>query len=134
MKTQREINYTVLELLCVFCWFVLDGFWLMEWTTMTYLFSAFAILFALVMFAYIKREPVIIIIALADTSWLVCNISWAIGDLSKIHSALILAKAIFFTGLGLCLLAFLVSGARIQLSELILSRLRIMKYFEQKNQ
>lgn len=123
-------TYTVLEILCVFFWFLLDGFWLMEWKLLTYAFSVIAIATALLMFRFIKRERVIILIACADTSWLLLNILWAIGDLSKVHEALVAAKALFLVGGFLCFLAFCASESTKRLNLLILSRLRILKFFQ----
>ncbi len=125
-------TYTVLEILCVFFWFLLDGFWLMEWKLMTYGFSVLAVATACLMFRYIKRERVIVLIACADTSWLVLNILWAIGDLSKVHSALLAAKALFFVGGLFCFLAFCATETSRRLHVLILSRLRILKFFESR--
>lgn len=123
-------TYTVLEILCVFFWFLLDGFWLMEWKVLTYLFSVIAIGTALLMFRFIRHEKVIVLIACADTSWLILNVLWAIGDLSKVHPALVAAKALFLVGGFFCFLAFCATEARKRLHVLILSRLRILKFFE----
>jgi hypothetical protein len=123
-------TYTVLEILCVFFWFLLDGFWLMEWKLLTYIFSGIAIATALLMFRFIKHERVLVLIACADTSWLFLNILWAIGDLSKIQPALTAAKALFLVGGLFCLLAFCATESRKRLHFLILSRLRILKFFQ----
>lgn len=122
--------YTILEILCVFFWFLLDGFWLMEWKLLTYVFSAIAIGTAGLMFRFIRHEKVIILIACADTSWLCLNVLWAVGDLSKVHPALVAAKALFLVGGVFCLLAFCATEARKRLHVLILSRLRILKFFQ----
>lgn len=129
-ESKASKTYTTLELACVFLWFLLDGFWLMEWKTLTYVFSAFSIATALLMFRFIRRERVIVLIACADTSWLFLNVLWAIGDLSKVHPALVAAKALFFVGGGFCCAAFCATEARKRLHLLILSRLRILKFFE----
>jgi hypothetical protein len=126
----RARVYTILEILCVLFWFLLDGFWLLEWKILTYAFSVIAIATAFLMFRYIKKERVIVLVACADTSWLVLNILWAIGDLSKIHAALLLAKAFFLVGGIFCVVAFCASEASKRLHVLILSRLRILKFFE----
>ena len=80
------------------------------------------------MFVYIKRELIVVLIACADTSWLLCNVTWAVGDLSHLPRWLLAAKLFFFIGLALVLCAFCASDLRNKLSVLILSRLRIMKY------
>jgi hypothetical protein len=129
-KSVETKTYTVLEILCVFFWFLLDGFWLMEWKALTYSFSVAAIATAFLMFAYIKREKVIVLIACADTSWLILNVLWAIGDLSKVAQALLAAKILFFVGGAFCALAFCATEARKRIQVLILSRLRILKFFE----
>ncbi len=126
-------TYTVLELLCVFFWFLLDGFWLMEWRVAAYAFSALALATAGLMFFFIKHELTLILVACADASWLLCNITWAIGDLSHLPSSLMAAKIIFFIGLALCLCAFYTTDSRKTLSTLILGRLRIMKFFEREH-
>lgn len=102
----------------------------MEWKSMTYGFSGITIVFAGLMFRFIKREPLIIMVACADTSWLFCNISWAVGDMDHLKPVLNFAKVIFAVGLGFVLAAFIISDWRQKLSVLILSRLRNMKYFE----
>jgi len=125
-------TYTKLEILCVFFWFLLDGFWLLEWKLMTYAFSVFALVTAGLMFKFIKRERTIVLVACADTSWLLLNVLWAIGDLNKIPVALYSAKALFPVGGILCLAAFCTTEASRKLQVLILSRLRILKYFESR--
>lgn len=123
-------TYTILEILCVFFWFLLDGFWLLEWKHLTYVFSVIAIITAALMFWFIKKERVIVMVACADTCWLILNVFWAVGDLSKIPQALLTAKIFFGIGGLFCLVAFLVSEARLRLHFLILSRLRILKFFQ----
>ena len=120
----------MLEILCVFFWFLLDGFWLMEWKFLTYLFSALAIGIAVVMFRYIKRERVVVLVACADFSWLVLNVLWAVGDMSKIEPALTAAKWLFLLGGLLCFAAFFCSDAHKRYQALALSRVRILKYFQ----
>lgn len=120
----------MLEILCVLFWFLLDGFWLMEWKLLTYGFSVLALATAFAMFRFIKKERVIVLIACADTSWLILNILWAIGDLSKVHEALVVAKILFAIAGLFCLIAFGLSEAGERLHILVLSRLRILKFFE----
>jgi hypothetical protein len=131
-ELRSEKIYTLLEICCVLFWFLLDGFWLLEWKNLTYAFSVLAVLVAIAMFFFIKRERVIVLIACADTSWLVLNILWAMGDLSHLKPALAWAKILFGVGFGFCVLAFAVSGQAEKLSVLVLSRLRIIKHFERK--
>src|SRR5690242_2743645 len=119
MKNQSD-RYTVLELLCVFCWFVLDGFWLLELRLVTYLFSVLAVVFAVAMFFYIERNTALILVACADSSWLACNVLWAIGDLSHVARALLLAKLMFVIGLGFCAAAYQASDPAKRLSALVL--------------
>jgi hypothetical protein len=125
--------YTALEILCVFFWFLLDGFWLMEWKWLTYGFSVAAVATACLMFCFIKRERVVVLIACADTSWLLLNILWAVGDLSKVPQALLAAKWLFLVAGIFCLVAFLATEAQRRLQVLILSRLRILKFFQRAN-
>lgn len=131
LRTNQESIYTALEILCVFCWFVLDGFWLLNWIVPTYVFSAFSILVALAMFRFVKRERMIVLIACADSSWLLMNILWAIGDLSHVSVALTAAKSFFWIGFAICGVAFGSSSHGKRFSALVLSRLRILKYFSQ---
>ena len=121
-------RYRFLEIICVFFWFLLDGFWLMEWKFPTYLFSVLAI--AIAMFRYIKRDRVVILVACADFSWLVLNVLWAVGDMSKIDPAITAAKWLFLLGGILCFAAFLVSDSHKRVHTLALSRLRVLKYFQ----
>ena len=130
MKSETDKTYTILEILCVFLWFLLDGFWLMEWRTATYVFSGFAILAAIGMFFYVKRQRTIVLIACADTSWLILNILWAIGDLSHVKEATQIAKVLFGVGILFCVIAFASSDPGKKMSVLVLRRLRILKYFE----
>lgn len=129
-QNSESQTYTVLEILCVFFWFLLDGFWLMEWKFLTYIFSVIAIATAFLMFRFIKRERVIVLIACADTSWLMLNILWAIGDLSKVHPALLIAKSLFLVGGLFCFWAYCATESNRRLHLLILSRLRILKFFQ----
>jgi len=123
-------TYAALELSCVFFWFLFDGFWLMEWKIAAYVFCGLALTTVAMMFFFIKRELALILVACADASWLVCNVTWAIGDLSHIAEAFVAAKAAFFVGLALCGCALLATDARKRLSALILSRIRIVRHFE----
>ena len=120
----------MLEIICVFFWFLLDGFWLMEWKFLTYLFSALAIGIAVWMFGCIKRDRVVVLVACADFSWLLLNVLWAVGDLSKIDPALTAAKWLFLLGGLLCFFAFVVSDSHKRVHTLALSRLRVLKYFQ----
>ena len=122
--------YTVLEIVCVFFWFLLDGFWLLEWKALTYGFSALALATAAAMFVFIKRERVVVLIACADTCWLLLNVLWAVGDLSQIQQAIVAAKILFVVGGLLCFCAFWSADAHKRLHVLILSRMRILKFFE----
>ncbi len=125
-------KYTALEIACVFCWFLLDGFWLLEWKLLTYAFSVIAVTFGAAMFMYIKHERVVVLVACADTTWLLLNILWAIGDLSKLSMALYSAKVLFLVAFLFCVAAFFASEVKSSLSSLVLSRLRILKFFERK--
>ena len=120
----------MLEIICVFFWFLLDGFWLMEWKFPTYLFSALAIGIAIWMFGCIKRDRVVILVASADFSWLLLNVLWAVGDLSKIDPAITAAKWLFLLGGILCFIAFVISDSHKRVHTLALSRLRVLKYFQ----
>ena len=82
------------------------------------------------MFRFIKRERVIVLIACADTSWLLLNILWAIGDLSKVHHALLVAKSLFLVGGLFCFWAYCATESSRRLHVLVLSRLRILKFFQ----
>lgn len=126
----RSKTYVMLEILCVFFWFLLDGFWLLEWKILTYGFSVIAIITAILMFFYIKRERVVVLIACADTTWLLLNILWAVGDLSHIEGAINTARILFFMGGLLCFIAFLSADVSKRMYVLVLSRLRILKFFE----
>jgi hypothetical protein len=123
-------TYTFLEILCVFFWFLLDGFWLLEWKYLTYGFSVIALATAALMFRFIKRERVIVLIACADTSWLLLNVLWALGDMSKLQQAIVAAKILFIVGGLLCFVAFWVSESHKRLHVLVLSRMRILKFFQ----
>ena len=114
----------------MFFWFLLDGFWLLEWKFLTYLFSVIAIATAFLMFRFIKKERVIVLVACADTSWLLLNVLWAVGDLSQVQQALIAAKILFLVGGLFCLCAFWSSESSKRLHVLILSRMRILKFFQ----
>jgi hypothetical protein len=128
----QEKTYTTLELLCVFFWFLLDGFWLLEWKATAYGFSVLSVAAAIGMFCFIKRDRAMILVACADTCWLLCNITWAVGDLSHIKPALTAAKWMFGVGFLLCCTAFAVTEHGQRLKTLVLSRLRIMKFFERQ--
>jgi hypothetical protein len=123
-------TYSALELLCVFFWFLLDGFWLIKWTIAVHVFSALALAAAASMFFFIKREIVLVLVACADLSWLVCNITWAAGDLSHVPGALFSAKVVFFVGLALCGGALFAADSDRRWSSLILRRIRIIRFFE----
>ena len=125
-------KYTFLEISCVFFWFLLDAAWLYEWRLVTYACSVIAVCLGLAMFAYIKHERVVVLVCCADTSWLFLNILWAVGDLSHVRAALTASKALVVVALIFCGLAFFASDAKSALSSLILSRLRIIKFFERK--
>ena len=126
----KSQTYIVLEILCVFFWFLLDGFWLMEWKLLTHWSSAIAIALGCAMFFFIRKDKVVILVACADMCWLLFNVLWAVGDLEKIPKAVYAAKLLFLAGGLFCIAAFSVADARKRLQTLILSRLRIMKYFE----
>lgn len=131
-EERRAKIYTIAEILCVFCWFVLDGFWLFENRFWTYVFSFPAVIAAIVMFKFIKPEACVLLVACADTCWLLFNIFWAIGDMEHLKVFLLLSKHLFVWGLVFCGMAFYLTDARKKLSVLLLSRLRIMKFFEKK--
>ena len=122
--------YSLLEIVCVFFWFLLDGFWLMEWKFLTYLFSALAIATAIPMFWFIKRDRVVVLVACADFCWLVLNVLWAVGDISKIDPAITAAKWLFLLGGLFCFAAFFCSDSHRRVHTLALSRLRVLKYFQ----
>jgi hypothetical protein len=130
LSDAKTKTYSTLEILCVFFWFLLDGFWLLEWKFLTYFFSVIALAVAASMFCFIKRERVIILVACADTSWLLLNVLWAVGDLSEIQQTLAAAKVLFLVGGLLCFAAFWVSEAHKRLGVLVLSRMRILKFFQ----
>lgn len=101
MKDRSKI-YTALELLCVFFWFLLDGFWLMEWRVLAYCFSIMAVVSAIAMIFYIENNLTVVLVASADSCWLLTNILWCIGDLSHIKPALAAAKVVFGISLLIC--------------------------------
>jgi hypothetical protein len=118
--------YNRLEVLCVFFWFLLDGFWLMEWQTLTYVFSALALATGLLMLKYVERKTVVILVTGADLSWLIVNIMWAIGDLGHRHDFITLAKWGFLVGGLFCAAAISCSDAH---QAITLSRIRILNLF-----
>ncbi|HUS36078.1 MAG TPA: hypothetical protein VM680_12075 [Verrucomicrobiae bacterium] len=93
-------------------------------------FSVIALATAALMFRFIKRERVIVLVACADTSWLLLNVLWALGDLSKVHQAIIGAKILFLLGGLFCFGAFWASESHKRLHVLVLSRMRILKFFQ----
>lgn len=126
MKDSSRI-YKILEILCVLFWFLLDGFWLFEWEILTYIFAGIALSLALLMFACIKREAVVVLVACADVSWLLFNICWAVGDLSGTATALTMAKVLFWIGVAFCAFAFLKAEAGQKFQVMVLSRMRVLK-------
>jgi hypothetical protein len=126
----NERTYARVELGCVFCWFLLDGFWLMEWKNLTYLFSGLSIPFAVMLLIGAKREPGVILVTIADVLWLACNVLWAVADLEKLPKILTLAKFSFFTALGLWLVALAITEPAKRAGSLILRRMRVLKMFE----
>lgn len=125
----NEKAYTVLEIVCVFFWFMLDGCWLMEWRVPTYVFSAVALMASLAMWRFIKDDTTVKMVNAADGSWLLCNCAWATGDLDHSKTALLIAKLLFAFGFTCCVLAFAFAPHGRRLSVLILSRIRILKFF-----
>ena len=128
--TSKSQTYIFLEILCVFFWFLLDGFWLLEWKFLTYLFSGVALATAVLMFRFIQRERIVILVACADTSWLLLNVLWALGDLSQIQQAILAAKILFLVGGLFCFVALWASESHKRLHVLALSRMRIIKLFQ----
>jgi hypothetical protein len=128
---RRKEMFSAVELLCVFFWFLLDGFWLMEWRVLTYAFSILALGAAGMMFLFINRQRAVVFVTCADTSWLLCNVSWAVGDLAHVPAAIRIAKALFLVGLFFCACAFHSADKRGFLS-LVLSRMRIISLFERR--
>jgi hypothetical protein len=133
-------TFAALELLCVFFWFVLDGFWLMEWRQLTYAFSALAIGTGLAMFFFIAHQLPVILVACADFSWLLTNILWAVGDLSEVKPAIGAARVLFWVGLVICGAAAAAAAWQRALNwdksrltpgaSLVLARLRILQLFK----
>ena len=128
IDSAREQEYSTFELLCVFSWFLLDGFWLMEWKWLTYIFAVVSFAMAEMMFVCIKHERTVVLITCADVSWLLSNTLWAIGDLEKSTRFLTVAKFSFLIGLGFCVAAFTSSGKHRSLG-IVLGRMRIIRYF-----
>jgi len=119
---------TVLELFCVFFWFMFDGFWLMEWMWPTYICSFISFSLAVKIFFYIDRTPLSILIAVVDTMWLSMNICWIVGDFSGTQWLISVAKVSFWLGATIFTLALLLSKSGQSLS-LVLRRLRVLRFF-----
>jgi len=125
----KKIN-AICELLCVFFWFLLDGFWLYENKELTIVTSVLSIVFFFGMFATLPSNLSMILIALADGCWLTCNITWARGDLY--HETFVLgeAKITFLIGCGFWLASIITAQEKNLLSAFVLSRLRVIQFFK----
>jgi hypothetical protein len=122
----RAEKIAVLELLCVFFWYLFDGFWLMEWPWATYIGSAVSISLAVAIFFYIERIPVVIIIAIVDTLWLLVNTLWAISDFTMTEWTLDLSKIFFWLGVVLFICAIIISQPGRKFKNVLL-RMKIIK-------
>ena len=129
----RAEKLTLLELLCVFFWFLFDGFWLMEWAWATYIGSFISLVLAVAIFFYIERELVAILISVVDTFWLIVNTFWAIFDFTKIGWTHDVAKVSFWLGAVLFVLAFIVGKPGKKVFQMVLLRFRIFKLLSVKN-
>ena len=129
---ERAEKLTLLELLCVFFWFMFDGFWLMEWALATYIGSFISLALAVAIFFYIERELVAVLIAVVDTFWLIVNTFWAIFDFTKITWTHDVAKVSFWIGTVLFVLAFMVGKPGKRIFQMVLLRFRIFKLLSAK--
>ncbi|MDO8496709.1 MAG: hypothetical protein Q7S43_04660 [bacterium] len=130
---EKAEKLAVLEILCVFFWFLFDGFWLMEWMWLTYAGSLISFLLAVAIFFYLEREIVAMLIAIVDTFWLLMNIFWIVADFSKLDWALEAAKISFLIGTSVFVLAFIISASGKKFVQLLLRRLRVLKLLYSRN-
>lgn len=131
MKEAEKL--AVLEILCVFFWFLFDGFWLMEWMRLTYAGSLISFSLDMAIFFYLEREILAILIAVVDTFWLLMNIFWIVADFSKLDWALEAAKISFWIGTFIFIIAFVISASGRQFVQLVLRRLRVLKLLYSRN-
>ena len=130
---EKAEKLAVLEILCVFFWFLFDGLWLMEWMWLTYAGSLISFSLAVVIFFYLELEIVAILIAVVDTLWLLMNIFWIVADFSKLDWALEAAKISFSIGVLIFILAFIISASGRKFVQLVLRRLRVLKLLYSRN-
>ena len=130
---EKAEKLAVLEILCVFFWFLFDGFWLMEWVGLTYAGSLISFSLAVAIFFYLEREIVSMLIAVVDTFWLLMNIFWIVADFSKLDWALEAAKISFLIGISVFVLAFIISASGKKFVQLLLRRLRVLKLLYSRN-
>ena len=130
---EKAEKLAVLEILCVFFWFLFDGFWLMEWVGLTYTGSLISFSLAVAIFFYLEREIVSMLIAVVDTFWLLMNIFWIVADFSKLDWALEAAKISFLIGTSVFILAFIISASGKKFVQLLLRRLRVLKLLYSRN-
>lgn len=129
---EREKKLALFETTCVVFWLLLDGFWLMQWHFLTYFSSAIAVIAGICIFFYVEKRVVPILIACADSSWLVMNILWAVGDLPDpdIVWCLTLSKIFFGLAVLFFVIAFFKSEAKTRTVNLLLRRLRLLRWFQ----
>lgn len=112
------------EIICGIGWFFSDGFWLIEARYPCYAAGIVACIAAVVIFFYIEREPVPLIVCCADTSWLFFNTVWSFSDLMNWPPGTAIAKGFFVFGILLFLAALAVGKGRKPL-DLVLRRVRL---------
>jgi len=122
-----ETRLAFLEMLYSVSWFLLDICWLFKLDPATYLFSSMAVIGNLCAYNYQERKAVPLLVAGAESSWLLMNVFWIRQDLAGPEWCLIMAKTFIALGLLQLAAALLLSSSKEKVLELLTRPFRRLK-------
>lgn len=99
----RDKKLELFESLGSVLWLLLDGFWMLEWSTPVAVLVIPTILCNLTTLAYVERANNSRVAVLIVNAWLLMNVFWILADMYSFSSGLIYAKILFGLSVGLLL-------------------------------
>lgn len=106
------------ELVAGIAWFISDGSWLMLWRWPCYITGVLAVAAAIAVFFFQEERSLpAVLVAVADTSWLLFNIAWSFGEIAGAGWLVEVGKYLFFLGAALFVAAFWEGGANFVLGK-----------------
>jgi hypothetical protein len=111
-KSDRKHLLEFIENVNTITWFLMDAFWMMEWSVIAHVMAVPVIVTGFLIVAISERVAHTVLAHISLNCWILMNVFWMSGDLMGVRSLVLIAKILFFTGLCMLFFSVLMPGKK----------------------